>query len=480
MAPTPRPTVATPSLNKSSGASLAIDSSDDESDPWRAQQVASAGQQDDACAEKEEGDLQEEGELQEEPQQQPGEAPPSSALLLSVRQRSIASIAGSCASPSVRGDYDYAHSQEIGRGAYGVVVTARHRPTGETRALKVIDKGALEPKQWEALEAEVAILASLEHPNIVRLHEHFDDGAGHHVLAMEYLKGGELLDRLLAKQARGGMEHAAYTEASCRAVIAQVLGAVAHCHARGIVHRDLKPENMVLTSPDDDESFKIVDFGNAKAFAGSGGGGGGRGAEGGGGGGGGAGAGGARKEDEALLNTYVYSPLYVAPELLEAYLPRCARTGYGSSVDVWAIGVIAFVLLSGAPPFFGDADAPNEREHKRSLFRRVLRGEFAFAPASRWAAVSPLAKGFIRRVLVLDPADRDGAAALLEDPWITSASVPEVPLEEAVAALKALQARRRWRAAASVVRTVNRMQRTWGGSGGGGGGGGKPAGAAAT
>jgi serine/threonine protein kinase len=230
MAPTPRPTVATPSLNKSSGASLAIDSSDDESDPWRAQPPPPLEK--------------EEGELQEEPQQAseapPGAPPSSSALLQAVRRRSIASIAGSCASPSVRGDYDYAHSQEIGRGAYGVVVTARHRPTGETRALKVIDKGALEPKQWEALEAEVAILASLEHPNIVRLYEHFDDGAGHHVLAMEYLKGGELLDRLLAKQARGGMEHAAYTEASCRAVIAQVLGAVSHCHARGIVHRDLK------------------------------------------------------------------------------------------------------------------------------------------------------------------------------------------------------------------------------------------------
>ena len=223
-AATPRPTLRTPSVNKDNSALLS--DSDDERSPWTASGAQPSAQPTAITPSLPSAP----GALNS------GGAMPSAAW----PQWAAAWPLSGSATPSVRAKYDRSASREIGRGGNGTVVTARHVPSGETRALKIIDKRAMGPQRWSALEAEVSILQGLQHPNIVHLHEHFDDGEGNHVLVMEYLPGGELFDRLLAKTRAG----AAYTEASCRRVIAQVLGAVAHYHQRGIVHRDLKPENL--------------------------------------------------------------------------------------------------------------------------------------------------------------------------------------------------------------------------------------------
>ncbi|EPY73703.1 Calcium/calmodulin-dependent protein kinase type 1B-like protein [Camelus ferus] len=164
----------------------------------------------------------------------------------------------------------------------------------------------------------------VSHPNIVAL-EDVHESPSHLYLAMELVTGGELFDRI--------MERGSYTEKDASHLVGQVLGAVSYLHSLGIVHRDLKPENLLYATPFEDSKIMVSDFGLSKIQAGN------------------------------MLGTACGTPGYVAPELLE-------QKPYGKAVDVWALGVISYILLCGYPPFYDESDP--------ELFSQILRASYEF------------------------------------------------------------------------------------------------------
>ena len=180
-----------------------------------------------------------------------------------------------------------------------------------------------------ALKQEIALLKSLRHPNIITLHEHFEDDA-HYYLVTEKCAGGEIFDRIVEREF--------YSELKARNVARALLQAIEYCHDQGVCHRDLKPENLLLTSREDDESFKIADFGFGKRSVGL-----------------------ASRGDHNNaygLSTQCGTPGYIAPEILEGQR-------YGKGVDIWSAGIITYILLCGYPPFHDD--------DLKQLFRKFAR-----------------------------------------------------------------------------------------------------------
>jgi len=305
----------------------------------------------------------------------------------------------------------YTLGEKLGAGTFSTVHEATHAVSGDKVAVKVVQKAALTAADAAALEQELAILREMEHPNILTLREHFEDD-GAHYLVTELLAGGELFDRVVEKEF--------YSEREARGLVRLLLDAVAYCHSRGVVHRDLKPENLLLTSYDDDLNIKIGDFGFAThAVAG--------------------------------LTAACGTPGYVAPEILEG-------EAYGTPVDIWAVGVITYILLCGYPPFHDDDQA--------ALFALIKKGEYEFE-SPYWDHVTEDAKGFLRRMLVVDAGGRATASELLDDAWIVGDHVPNTHLESAITELKSFNARRKFRAAVKTVQTIRRLSTLIAGGGGG-------------
>ncbi|KAF4699663.1 hypothetical protein FOZ63_002035 [Perkinsus olseni] len=211
------------------------------------------------------------------------------------------------------------------------------------------------------------VMRMLDHPNIVKLYETFEDLRNVY-LVMELCTGGELFERIA--------EVGNFTEKVAARLVRQMISPVYYMHSRGVVHRDLKPENFMFSNPRDvtEASLKIIDFGVSKRIA-----------------------------PGQVLRTRACTPYYVAPEVLSSK--------YTNTCDMWSIGVIAYILLCGSPPFYGE----NEME----IIRRVRRGSFEFdLPA--WTTVSTEAKDLIEKLLVLDPSRRLTAEQALHHPWIDS------------------------------------------------------------
>ena len=265
--------------------------------------------------------------------------------------------------PSVTDDactLAYKLGRTLGEGAFSVVKMATHRVDKTLWAAKVITEENLTPADKEALANEVSILTRLEHPNIVKCKEVFDTPR-HMYIIMEFMSGGELFDRIIAK------EH--YNEkevCSCAYIIVyivclmlllymkavrvtqQLIAAVQHCHANDIVHRDLKPENLLFLNAQDDSPLKLADFGLALQLK-------------------------AGEAGHAACGT----PGYVAPEVL-AVKTRGNKAGYGKPVDMWSVGVIVYILLCGFPPFYHESNS--------KLFELIQRAEYSF-PSPYWDEV---------------------------------------------------------------------------------------------
>jgi calcium-dependent protein kinase len=160
-------------------------------------------------------------------------------------------------------------------------------------------------------------------------------------------------------------------------LLRQIIAAIEYCHSLDppICHRDLKPENFLFKTGDDNAPIKIIDFGLSKY-----------------------------EEPGEKLHTRVGTPYYIAPEVL--------RRNYTIACDMWSIGVIAYILLCGYPPFHGDND--------RDIFRRIQQGAFNF-PMPEWGPISKEAKAFITALLQHDAAARMTASVALVDPWIVNA-----------------------------------------------------------
>ena len=293
----------------------------------------------------------------------------------------LASLADALpAAPPVIGAYrdiaeDYhVEPRVLGAGRQGSVRLCVHRATGARRAVKSIDKGGpgSAPGPAGGPAREIALLRALDHPGVARLVAAYEDRRRVH-LVTELCAGGELFDRIIQKTNDGG-DAPCFAEDEAARVVGQVLAAVSHAHGRGVVHRDLKPENILFATSEEDAPVKLIDFGLACRA----------------------------RPDGRPLRAMVGTPYYVAPEVLAGeYDERC---------DAWSLGIVAYILLCGYPPFNGESD--------RETYEAVRRGRGHFL-TKEWSGVGRAGRHFVRGLLKRDPAKRMTVDQALRHPWIT-------------------------------------------------------------
>ena len=273
-----------------------------------------------------------------------------------------------------RVEQEYDIRDVLGSGTCGEVRRAIHRQTGEQRAVKIIPLGGRNrvnafQEASAAFEAEASILQALDHPYIVKLVDVFVS-PGHAVyLVMELLHGGDCFDRIVQK--------GKYTEDESRRVMRRLLNAIFYLHEiKNVVHRDLKPENILLVNREDDIHVKLTDFGLAKSVT------------------------------EDGLKTFCGTPQYFAPEVLRRRHTIAGRGRYGKEADMWSLGVILYILLSGTPPF----DVSQGLDC-------VVDAKIEF-PADSWLGVSEDAKDLVRKLLMADPQKRISVTDACKHRWI--------------------------------------------------------------
>ncbi|XP_043401333.1 calcium/calmodulin-dependent protein kinase type II subunit delta isoform X29 [Chelonia mydas] len=291
---------------------------------------------------------------------------------------------------------EYQLFEELGKGAFSVVRRCVKIPAGQEYAAKIINTKKLSARDHQKLEREARICRLLKHPNIVRLHDSISE-EGFHYLVFDLVTGGELFEDIVAREY--------YSEADASHCIQQILEAVLHCHQMGVVHRDLKPENLLLASKSKGAAVKLADFGLAIEVQG---------------------------EQQAWFG-FAGTPGYLSPEVLR-------KDPYGKPVDMWACGVILYILLVGYPPFW------DEDQHR--LYQQIKAGAYDF-PSPEWDTVTPEAKDLINKMLTINPAKRITASEALKHPWICQRSTVASMMhrQETVDCLKKFNARRKLKGA---------------------------------
>ena len=269
---------------------------------------------------------------------------------------------------------EYEVLEKIGTGGFATVARARERATGREVAIKVVDKSKYAPTD-RSFEREVAVLSQIKHKNVVELLRTYVTERNVFMVC-ELASGGELLERVR----RVG----SFTEDQAKRLIGQILEAVKHMHERDIVHRDLKLENILLSHDADDANVKLIDFGLARF-----------------------------KTEGQTLRTICGSPLYIAPEILELETSPNENEFYTRACDMWSVGVILFVLLSGYSPF--------DDEDEAMLYQNIRHGIYHLEPGV-WDFISNPAKSLVAGLLETDPNERLTAAQALEHEWIKGTS----------------------------------------------------------
>ncbi|XP_058801249.1 calcium/calmodulin-dependent protein kinase type II alpha chain isoform X14 [Phymastichus coffea] len=291
---------------------------------------------------------------------------------------------------------NYDLKEELGKGAFSVVRRCVQKSTGFEFAAKIINTKKLTSRDFQKLEREARICRKLQHPNIVRLHDSIQE-ENYHYLVFDLVTGGELFEDIVAREF--------YSEADASHCIQQILESVHHCHHNGVVHRDLKPENLLLASKAKGAAVKLADFGLAIEVQG----------------------------DTQAWYGFAGTPGYLSPEVLK-------KEPYGKPVDIWACGVILYILLVGYPPFW------DEDQHR--LYAQIKSGSYDY-PTPEWDTVTPEAKNLINQMLTVNPNKRITASEALKHPWICQrervASV--VHRQETVDCLKKFNARRKLKGA---------------------------------
>ncbi|KAL0108180.1 hypothetical protein PUN28_015038 [Cardiocondyla obscurior] len=297
---------------------------------------------------------------------------------------------------STRFSDNYDLKEELGKGAFSVVRRCVQKSTGHEFAAKIINTKKLSNRDFQKLEREARICRKLQHPNIVRLHDSIQE-ENFHYLVFDLVTGGELFEDIVAREF--------YSEADASHCIQQILESVHHCHHNGVVHRDLKPENLLLASKAKGAAVKLADFGLAIEVQG----------------------------DAQAWYGFAGTPGYLSPEVLK-------KEPYGKPVDIWACGVILYILLVGYPPFW------DEDQHR--LYGQIKAGSYDY-PSPEWDTVTPEAKNLINQMLTVNPGKRITASEALKHPWICQrervASV--VHRQETVDCLKKFNARRKLKGA---------------------------------
>jgi len=250
----------------------------------------------------------------------------------------------------------------LGSGSFGKVFKGQNKSDASQHvAIKVISKQKLTDEELDALHQEVAILQTLDHPNIVKYYETYED-AKFVYLVMELCPNGELFEKM--------SEHHTMNENLAALAIEKILRALIHCHKMNIVHRDLKPENIMY---DQSGEVKLIDFGLAKQIEGT-----------------------------KKLNTIAGTPYFIAPEVLNG--------AYQNECDIWSLGVLLFVCVTGSYPF--DSLTKNRAE----VFSKIQKCQFEFPPSIE-PKLSAECKDLIRKMIVLNTKSRLTGEQALKHPW---------------------------------------------------------------
>jgi len=292
--------------------------------------------------------------------------------------------ADDAASMSITGKYSnieyvyHVDARVLGSGHHGSVRECVHRTTGRRYAVKSIHKQASDNNICSTgLTREITLLQEMNHRGFVQLIDVHEDEEYVH-LVTDLCQGGELFDRIMQKAAassnnRDNNGYACFTEAEAARIMHQLLHAVAYMHEKDVAHRDIKPENILFETTDDDSPIRIIDFGLSRKHY----------------------------DCEPPMTNIVGTPYYIAPEVLR----RC----YTKSADLWSVGIIAYILLCGYPPFNG--------EDNNAVYDAVRRGRYCF-PSAEWSSTSRESRHFIRCLLQKDPSRRMSALQALNHPWI--------------------------------------------------------------
>ncbi|XP_056616535.1 calcium/calmodulin-dependent protein kinase type II subunit gamma isoform X9 [Triplophysa dalaica] len=306
---------------------------------------------------------------------------------------------------STRFTDEYQLYEELGKGAFSIVRRCVKKSTGQEYAAKIINTKKLSARDHQKLDREARICRLLKHPNIVRLHDSISE-EGFHYLVFDLVTGGELFEDIVAREY--------YSEADASHCINQILESVSHIHQHDIVHRDLKPENLLLASKMKGAAVKLADFGLAIEVQG----------------------------DQQAWFGFAGTPGYLSPEVLR-------KDPYGKPVDIWACGVILYILLVGYPPFW------DEDQHK--LYQQIKAGAYDF-PSPEWDTVTPEAKNLINQMLTINPAKRITADQALKHPWVCQRSTVASMMhrQETVECLRKFNARRKLKGAIITTMLVSR------------------------
>ncbi|OQR95061.1 calcium/calmodulin-dependent protein kinase [Achlya hypogyna] len=254
----------------------------------------------------------------------------------------------------------------LGYGSYSIVREATDKTTGVRVAVKLMEKAGMTDDEKDTVPNEVNFMQRINHPLSLQLLDFFEDDA-YFYLVSELITGGTLFDRIITK------DH--YSEEAARTVVRQLIQVIEFCHLRGVVHGDLKPENILMVHEHNDTSIKVADYGCASTVAAA---------------------------MDPSTARFCGTLAYAAPEIHDAQ-------PYGPPVDIWSIGVIAFILLCGNFPF--------SDPEPLLLSYKVTTGDYSF-DEKEWGHVSDEAKEFISELLAVDPARRPTATALLAHPWL--------------------------------------------------------------
>lgn len=341
----------------------------------------------------------------------------------------------------------YRLEDQIGKGGFAIVKSALHIPSGQRVAIKIAKSSSS-----SQLEHEYAILLRLCHPNIVQAFALYHEKDSIYLI-LEYMEGGELFDRIVEKKR--------YTEQMAQEAFQCILSAIDHFHSRGVIHRDLKPENLLLSSKEEDAIIKVADFGLArvvemeeveeeeeedeeeqqkeqereeekiKVKVRK------------------------KKEKQKPLVSRAGTPDYIAPEIIQSQ-------PITKAVDMWAAGVILFILLGGYSPF--------HKRDKTVMFQRIVAGQFTFHP-QRWSHVSEEAKDLICKLLTIDPLARFTAKQALRHEWFGGSGGSgsgldghfpfQRDLSSNLQPMRQFNAMRKLRASVHTIMIANRMRKLY-------------------
>jgi calcium-dependent protein kinase len=296
-------------------------------------------------------------------------------------------------------DGKYEMVEKLGEGNFGEVFCAKCKESGGERAVKILAKSIFDEKEILVIENEIKILRSVDHPNILKLYEVFEDDETYQIVT-DIMRGGSLADEL--EETGSAERFGTLTEKDAAILMRQLLSCINYCHHNKIVHRDVKTENMMLEGDKALDHMKVIDFGLSTFFD---------------------------DENPRFIDMYG-TPDYMAPQVLnEDYGPKC---------DIWSCGVVLFEVLSGLMPF---SDVCSGVRNDIVTRENIINENYSFEDPI-WNSISDSAKDFVKHLLTYEEKDRPTAEQALTHPFLKEAkrrSVEKVNAKVAQRAMTSLE-----------------------------------------